>query len=259
MKRILFYAALLSCPILGCKKTEKSSIIGIYQMEKQRIIGGGTDSTYLKTQIKIYTSHNFIYAGMTADSVVGFGVGRYKADTGNTIIEKEFYSSYRLDTSRNFKLLITMKDNGFSEKIPSIAVIKGAKYDLSEDYTRLTTGDSSKLDGLWKMGETIYVKGKDTSKVPVTQYKIFWGGHFLFAGRYPTDKTATKFKSTFGYGSFDLKGNDLSEEDQISNSTTVLNHKFKIKITFKGDAEYTQVIDDEKNQQQTIETYKRVD
>jgi hypothetical protein len=258
MKRILIYTALLSCLIAGCKKAQKTSLAGVYKLKKQWISGGGTDSTYLKTQIKIYTAHQFIYAGMTADSAVGFGVGNYKTTTDSTTVESEFYSSYRLDTTRAFNLVVKTTDTGYTQKIPAIATLKGVKYDLMEDYNKLPSGDSTKLDGLWKLDKSMSVTGKDTVKKQVTQYKIFQGGHFLFAGRYLVDKSTSKFKNDFGYGSFKLSGNDLSEENAISNDESLLNHKIPIKMTFNGGDEYTQVISDPKTNGQSIETYQRV-
>jgi hypothetical protein len=258
MKRILLCAALLSCLLVGCKKNKGLSMTGVYKLEKQWISGGGNDSVYKKTQIKIYTAHQFIYAGMTADSAVSFGVGNYKPDTGNRVIENEFYSSYRLDTSRVFKVDITKTDTGFTQKIPAIATIKGVKYDLMENYSKSPSGDTTKLDGLWKMSKSFMVNGKDTIKKEVTQYKIFQGGNFLFAGRYLVDKSANKFKNNFGYGSFSLNGSNLVEENTIASDVSALKHKFSIKIAFSSDNEYTQVISDAKSNQQSVETYARV-
>lgn len=258
MKRILFCTALLSCMLIGCKKSKNLLMTGVYKLEKQWISGGGNDSVYKKTQIKIYTAHQFIYAGMTPDSAVSFGVGNYKADTGIRVIENEFYSSYRLDTSRYFKVDIRSTDTGFTQKIPAIATIKGIKYDLMEAYAKMPSGDTTKLDGLWKMTKSYAVNGKDTLKKEVTQYKIFQGGNFLFAGRYLVDKAANKFKNNFGYGSFSLNNGDLVEENTVASDVSALNHKFNIKITFSGNNEYTQVISDAKNSRQSIETYVRV-
>ncbi|HZY37941.1 MAG TPA: hypothetical protein VFE53_14890 [Mucilaginibacter sp.] len=258
MKRILLFAALLSCLLTGCKKNKGLSMTGVYKLDKQWISGGGSDSVYQKTQIKIYTAHQFIYAGITPDSAVSFGVGNYKPDTGNRIVENEFYSSYRLDTTRDFKVDMTLTDKGFTQKIPAIATLKGVKYDLMEAYSKETSGDSSKLDGLWKMSKSYMVSGKDTTKKEVTQYKIFQGGHFLFAGRYLVDKTANKFKNNFGYGSFNMTGGDLVEENTISSDATALTHKFSIKIAFNGNDAYTQVIADAKTNQQSIESYVRI-
>jgi hypothetical protein len=259
MKRILFYAALLSCSFLGCKKAEKASQEGVYQLEKQVISGGGKDSAYERTQIKIYIPHHFMYAGMTPDSAIGYGVGTYTLDTGNRIIEHRFYTSSTLDTGRTFKMKITPKDNGYKQIIPAMAIIKGVKYDLKEDYTKLPGGDSSKLDGLWKMNKAYLVKGKDTVNLRSTQYKIFWRGYFIFLHRYPLDKEETKFKYGFGYGPFTFKNNMLSEQEQITNFADLLNQKFNVKIAFKDNNEYTQIITDPKTNQQSVEIYSRVE
>ncbi len=243
---------------MGCKKNKNLSMTGVYKLEKQWISGGGNDSVYKKIQIKIYTARQFIYAGMTPDSAVSFGVGNYKPGTGIRIVENEFYSSFRLDTSRSFKVDISVTDSGFTQKIPDIATLKGVKYDLMETYARMQSGDTTKLDGLWKMTKSYSVNGKDTVKKEVTQYKIFQGGNFLFAGRYLVDKATNKFKSNFGYGSFTLSGGDLVEENTIASDVSALNHKINIKITFNGNDAYTQVISDAKINQRSVETYVKV-
>jgi hypothetical protein len=257
MKRILIYVASLSCILLGCKKTEKLSQAGIYKLEKQTITGGGNDSTYKRTQIKIYTDHNFMYAGMTPDSSIGFGVGFYNLDTGNRIIEHRIYTSSTLDSSRIFKLKITPRDNGYSQTIPAMATIKGVPYDLHEDYIKLPTGDSSVLDGLWKMDKTYTIKGKDTTNRQVTQFELFWRGYFMFIHHYPVDKAANKFDYGFGYGPFNFKDNKLSEEVQMSNYADLLNQKRSIDITLNGNDGLTQVTTDPKNNNRTVEIYTR--
>jgi len=162
MKRIIICAALLSCVLQGCKHKQKFSQAGIYKLAKQTVSGGGKDSTYARTQIKIYTDHNFMYAGMTPDSSIGFGAGTYTLDTGNRIVEHRIYTSSTLDTGRTFNLKIMPTDSGYLQTIPSMATIKGVRYDLNEQYTRLPLGDSSVLDGLWKLDKNYSLKGKDT-------------------------------------------------------------------------------------------------
>jgi hypothetical protein len=107
MKKILIYAALLSCLILGCKKKEKSSEpsqAGVYELEKQVLSRGGKDSTIKRTQIKIYTDRHYMYASIVPDSSVGFGVGTYTLDSANKITERSIYSSRALDSSITSKL-----------------------------------------------------------------------------------------------------------------------------------------------------------
>lgn len=258
MKKILIYTALLSCIIWGCKQTKKISQAGVYKLDKQMVKGGTIDTTYARSQIKIYTDDHFIYAGMAPDSSVGFGVGSYQLDTGNTIIERGIYSSRALDSAQQFHLVVTRTDSGYTQVIPDIAVIKGKKYKMIEQYTKLPSKDTSFIDGVWKLSKTFWVKGKDTLKQTETQFKVFWGGHFMFIHRYPADAAATKFKNGFGYGDFTLKHDTLTEEDQMTSHPMLLNRTFAIKITFNGSDEYSQVINDSKTHEQTTEIYRRV-
>ena len=259
MKKILILATLISCIIFGCKKKEKVSQAGIYRMEKQMASGKGRDTVFKRTQIKIYTDKYFMYAGMAPDSSVGFGTGSYSLDTGNRIIERNIYSSGVLDSSRSFNLLITRKDSGYTQVIPGLAIVRGVKWDLTENYSRIAGTDTSVLDGLWKLDKSYWVKGKDTTKGNQTQFKIFWGGHFMFVHRYPLPNGASQtFKNGFGYGTFSFKRDTLTEEEEWSSHTALVGRKFSIKITMKGRDEYSQVIDDPKAGEQTTEIYRRV-
>jgi hypothetical protein len=259
MKKILILAAVISCIIFGCKRKEKVSQAGIYKLEKQMVSGGGKDTVYKRTQMKIYTDRYFMYAGMAPDSSVGFGTGDYHLDTGNKIIENNIYSSGYLDSSKTFSLLITRKDSGYTQVIPDIAVLKGVKYKLTENYSKVAGSDTSVLDGLWKLDKNYWVKGKDTTRGKETQFKIFQGGHFMFVHRYPlTVGGKSTFKNGFGYGTFSFKRDTLTEDEELSSHSVLVGHSFSIKITMKGKDEYSQVIDDKKAGVQTTETYKRV-
>ena len=261
MKKILIAAVLSGCIIFGCKKKEKVSQAGIYNLEKQMVSGGGKDTTYARKQIKIYTDRYFMYAGMAPDSSVGFGTGAYHLDTGNRIIESNIYSGQYLDSSKNFNVAISARnDSGYTQIIPDLAVIKGVTYKLTENYSRIkTASDTSILDGLWKLDKTFWVKGKDTTKGTETQFKIFWGGHFMFVHRYPlAGGTTAAFKNGFGYGTFSFKSDTLTEEEDMSSHSVLAGRKFSIKINLKGKDEYSQVIDDPKAGEQTTEIYRRV-
>jgi hypothetical protein len=258
MKKILICAALLSCAILGCKKTEKISQAGVYKLEKQVVSGGGKDTTYARTQIKIYTDHHFMYAGMAPDSSVGFGLGSYELDTGNRIVEHNIYSSRSLDSSQIFNLVISKNDKGYTQVIPDLSTYKGVKYKMTEEYTKLPATGTSVLDGVWNLDKVYWVKGKDTLRQHENQFKIFWGGHFMFIHRYPLNAVGTEYKNGFGYGTFSLKDDTLSEEDEMSSHAVLVGRKFSIKITFNGNDEYSQVINDSKTNEQTTEIYKRL-
>ena len=258
MKKILIFTALIGCVIFGCKKKETVSQAGVYKLDKQTASGGGKDTTYRRTQMKIYTDRYFMYSGTAPDSSVGFGVGSYNLDTGNRIVERNIYSSGYLDSSKNFNLIVTRKDSGYSQIIPDLVVVKGVKYKLMEDYSKLPSSDTSFLDGLWKLDKTFWVRGKDTTRGNETQFKIFWGGHFMFVHRYPLDSTGKAFKNGFGYGTFSFKHDTLTEEDEMSSHSVLVGRKFGIKITFNGNDEYSQVIDDSKANEITTEIYRRV-
>jgi hypothetical protein len=260
MNKILIYAALLSCLILGCKRKEKSSQgsqAGVYQLEKQVLTRGGKDSTIKRTQIKIYTDRHYMYASIVPDSSVGFGVGSYTLDSANRITEHSIYTSRALDSSLTYKLEIIRKPNGYTQIIPDYATVKGVKYVLKEDYKKFAPADTSILDGLWKMEKTYTIKGKDTIPTEVTQYKIFWGGHFIFIHRFPRNPEKTNFKNGFGTGLFTFRNDTLREEEVISNYALLRGRKFAIKITLNGKDEYTQVINSGTDGE-SVEIYKRV-
>lgn len=260
MKRNLLYAVFIICMIYGCNKAKTVvSQAGVYELKKQMLSGGGKDTVYKRTQIKIYTESEFMYASMSPDSSVGFGVGSYLPDTGNAIIEHTIFSSRALDSAYNFNVHITHRDSsGYSQKIAAFITSKGVKYDLMEDYDKEPSGDTSVMDGLWKLDKTFWVRGKDTVKQKATQYKIFWSGHFMFIHRYPVDSTGKNFKNGFGYGDFSFKSDTLSEEEQMTSHPQLLHRKFAIVIKFNGKDEYQQVINDSKTNEQTTEIYKRI-
>jgi hypothetical protein len=259
MKKIFIYAALLSCLILGCKKKEKPSQpsqTGAYELEKQTLSRGGKDSTIKRTQVKIYTDNHYMYASIVPDSSVGFGVGTYTLDS-NKITEHSIYSSRALDSSITSNLEIKTKVDGYTQIIPDYATVQGVKYVLKEDYKKFAPADTSILDGLWKLEKAYTIKGKDTIPTDLTQYKIFWEGHFTFIHRLPRNPEKTRFKNGFGTGTFTFKDDMLREEEVTSNYALLRGHKFAIKIKLNGRDEYTQVINSATNGQ-SVEIYRRV-
>ena len=258
MRKILIFITLMGFIFLGCKPSKKEPAqSGAYKLEKLTVSGGGKDSVYARTQVKIYTDTHFIYASLAPDSSVGFGVGAYKLDTGNRIIEYNLFSSRALDSTQTFNLAVTKKDSGYTQVLP-MASASGVKYTVTEVYTKLPASSVSKLDGLWKLDAAYTVTGKDSVKQNETQFKAFWGGHFMFVHRYPIDKLGTKFKNGFGYGDFTFKNDTISEEDQISSHALLLNRTFAVAIKFDSDDQYRQVISDPKTNSQSVEIYRRV-
>lgn len=258
MKKVLTFAVLISCIFWGCKKVKKISYAGVFKLEKQTISGGGTDTAWIKKQIKIYTDQNYIYGGIATDSSVHIGVGTYELDSSNRIDEHNMFNSRALDSTQIFVVSITNKSNGFISTVPEWARTGPVWYKLTEEYTSLPMTGPSVLDGIWELDKLYKVKGKDTTVQHETRFKVFWKGHFMFIHRYPVDALGTKFKDGFGYGDFDLKGNTLTEEGKISSHKELMNQKSATKITLNNDDKYTQVVNDDKTHQQTIEIYKRI-
>lgn len=258
MKRILMFAALLTGIFLGCKSSKKQTTqAGVYKMNKITVNVGGKDSVYARTQMKIYTDDHFAYASLASDSSVGFGIGSYKLDTGNHIIENNIYSSLMLDSTDVFHLAVTRKDSGYTQVLP-LHSANGTQYTVTEAYTLLPAGETAKIDGVWKLDKAYIAKGKDTTKLNEIQFKAYWGGHFMFIHRYPADNTNTKFKNGFGYGDFTLKNDTLSETENLTSHPTLMGRTFAIKINFTGENEYSQIITDAKTGEQSVEIYKKL-
>ena len=244
----------------GCKGTEESTgtgVEGVYELKKQRIEGAGKDSTVKREQIKIYTNREYMYASMTPDSSVGFGVGTYALDSAGHLTEHSIYTSRALDSSLTYKLLIDVKDDNYHQTIPDYTSVQGVKYVLKEEYKKLKPASSSRLDGLWRMERTYTIRQGDTVESKVRQYKMYWMGHFIFIHRFPQDSLETRYKNGYGTGVFTLKNDTLREEEQKSNYALLRGHKFAIKISLNGDDEYTQVINSAQNGQ-SVEIYRRV-
>ncbi|HVV55406.1 MAG TPA: hypothetical protein VHC47_08785, partial [Mucilaginibacter sp.] len=212
-----------------------------------------------RTQVKIFTDRYFAYAGMAPDSSVGFGVGRYQLDTGNRIIEYNIYSSRALDSTQIFHIKMTRTDSGYTQVIPDLATVGGVKYSETEVYSKVPSASTSKIDGLWLLDSAYSVKGKDTTVEHEVQYKIYWGGHFLFVHRYRVIPQSPVFKNGFGYGTFSLENDTLSEEDDLTNHAVLLNRQFAIKINFRSENEYTQVITDDQTGERSVEVYKKIE
>lgn len=258
--KILVYAALLSCVMAACNGKEESAgkgVEGVYELKKQTISGGGKDSTVKREQIKIYTNKAYMYASMTPDSSVGFGVGTYSLDSSGHLTEHSIYTSRALDSSLTYKLLIETKGDDYSQTIPDYTTAQGVNYVLKEEYNKLKPASESRLDGLWKMERTYTIKGVDTTETKVKQYKLYWMGHFIFIHRFPQDSLETRYKNGFGTGVFTLKNDTLREEEQKSNYSLLRGHRFAIKISLNGDDEYTQVINSARNGR-SVEIYRRV-
>jgi hypothetical protein len=259
MKKILIYAALLSFTVYGCRKVERVSYSGVFKLEKQVIKGGERDTLMERSKIKIYTDYHYMYAGVSTDSLVRFGLGTYQIDTANSIDEHNIYNNRALDSTQIFVVTITKNTKGRTQFIPDFGNYQGIRYTLTEDYAQLpATAGISALDGVWEMKKVFWVKGKDTTHQLQTQFKLFWHGHFMFIHRYPIKDAGTEYMNGFGYGTFGLTGNTLTENEELSSHTALVNRSFAIKVTFNGKNAYTQVTTDPQTGIQTTEVYERL-
>src|SRR5450432_493744 len=114
----------MSCNTSTTKETP--NMPGAYLMTSQTINDGKKDTKYTSLkQLKIYTDSFFMYTQVNpADSVSGFGVGSYVADSGR-VTENGIYSAR--DTTYNatpasFKLNITKSQDGYEQVIPDIVI-----------------------------------------------------------------------------------------------------------------------------------------
>ncbi|HEY4195953.1 MAG TPA: hypothetical protein VGM63_10485, partial [Mucilaginibacter sp.] len=248
----------LSFAITGCRKYEKVSYSGVFRLDKQTVSGGGRDTVLARKQVKIYTDHNYMYAGMDPDSTVVFGVGSYGPDTGNTIAEHNIYNNRALDSSQVFVVKISKTPQGRTQVIPDFGRSGDITYTSTEEYTRLPTVGNSELDGVWSLDKAFKLMGKDTTPWHETQFKVYWGGHFMLIRHYPVNAVGTEYKNGFGYGTFSLKNSLITESNELSSHAELLNNKQSVRISFKGKDEFTQVTTDPKTNGLIIEIYERL-
>jgi hypothetical protein len=262
MKKLSILALCLSMAlgIYSCGNESKSeSQAGVYSMEKQVGSDGKTETVNQSSdggfQIKIYTDQNYFYVAMTKDSSASFGLGTYTLK-GSKIEEKNIYNAASLDTAGTFNLDIAKSEKGYSQVIPEI-MIQGKKWKLTEEYTSLPTTGTSELDGVWKQSKSLVVSGKDTTDNTYNEYKVYSGGHFMWATRYQADTTKKEYKNVVGHGTFGLKDGALTEQLDKSSLAGAVG-KYDIKIAFNGKDEYTQETADTKNNSVGFKTYQRV-
>ncbi len=260
MKKTLFLGFAIAAMAAGCNQAPKTaSQEGVYKLDKQVITDGKTET--VKTaeggdiQYKIFTTEGYFYIGINKDSTAGFGTGAYKKD-GNNITETNIYNSGSLDTAWDAKLEITQNDKGFTQVIPSL-MYNGVSYKNTEDYTKVNTTGTSALDGIWHQTKTLVVKGKDTSDQTYNEYKVYSGGHFMWATKYMSDSATKKMASLVGHGTFTLNNESLTENLDLSNRAGI-NGKYDIKIKFNGPDEYTQETVDTATKSVGFKTYKRI-
>jgi hypothetical protein len=161
---------------------------------------------------------------MGKDSSVWFGLGTYQ-QSGDTIIEHNLYNSSSLDTAQDLKLIIKKTASGYQHEIPEI-IMGGTKYSLKEEYDTISiNGVATPIDGLWERGNTMMIKGTDTSFYTLKEYLIFQSGHYLKASRRITDSAMGKISNDLQLGTFNLTKNVLDQRCDFSNDVKVVGLK----------------------------------
>lgn len=261
MKSIIFASVMILA--FSCKnKTEKESLdmSGAYTLLYQTINDGTKDSTYSHVkQLKIYTDDYMMYANVNeADSSASFGIGSYGIDSGR-VVEYIIYTASD-DTINNetstFTLDIEKTSKGYKQVIADIEM-QGKQYKLTEEYDSVGNSVKSPLDGAWKLVETYIIRGNDTIPQDVTEYKVYYGGHFIW-GRTGKDSATNKSTTGIGYGAFETPSeNKIKEVVTRSSNAPSVGRTFDIDIERKGSDEYTQIIANEAGEK-SVELYKRL-
>ena len=259
MKLLLTIALFL---IISCGQVEKKETVimpGAYKMLSQRVKSSQADSTYTSLQqLKIYTGEYMMYANFSPyDSVSRFGIGMYIAEK-DTVTENVIYNaadSVKNDVPVPYKLIITKTDTGYKQFIPEMETL-GQKIALTEEYASVGTNTKSPLDGVWKELKTFYVLGKDTTKYNTTQYKAYYGGHFIWGHTY--SDSVKKIHTGVGFGKFQLNdSNKLKESIFTSSYYQLRGTDMNIDVEMNGTDEFKQTIT-YKNGGKAIEIYQRM-
>ncbi|MEJ7769015.1 MAG: hypothetical protein WKF89_14455 [Chitinophagaceae bacterium] len=257
MKKILSALFILTlCTLNSISAQQMANMQGAYKMLSQSVTDSSNQTqTYPVKQMKIYTDSYMIYANVNpADSISSFGVGYYTESAGK-VTEHVIYSASANssdDTLRSFNLNIEKTAKGYKQVIPNIA----PGYTLTEEYESVSTNAKSPLDGVWKQTKNYAIKGNDTTKYEVTQFKTYYTDHFIWGNSY-TDSASKKYTG-IGFGTFKMSGKNKVKEI-IDNSTfaQINGQTFNIDIEMKGTDWFKQTIsnsDGTKN----VEEYKRL-
>jgi hypothetical protein len=260
MKKIVLSLSVIALIASCTPKTKVDSMAGVYHLEKQVVNDGAKDFTYLaadgRNQIKIYTPDSYFYITMTNDTSVGFGVGSYTINEGK-VVETNIFNSGSLDSANTATLEISNKsDKGYTQFIDAL-MMRGTSYKLTEEYSTIASSGTSALDGVWHQVKNIEINGTDSTDRTYNEYKVFHGGHFMWAARVLQDTANNGFSNVIGHGSFTLADNALTENLEMS-SMKGITGKYNIILSFNGTDEFTQKTADTSSKVVGYKTYKKI-
>ena len=258
MKKLHSFILVIS--ILACneKKEAVTNMSGAYYMTRQVINDGKNDSVIDRKQLKIYTDRYMMFATPNlTDSFATFGIAEYKVD-GDKLHEYIFYRASQGDAKDTAVLTIEKTDKGYIQIIDNID-FNGKNVKLTEEYETINRPQASPLDGSWKQIKNIFINLKGDSSVNETplEYKTYQSGYFIWA--ITTKDSANNKTSVFGYGPFEMQGENKSKET-IQNSTFVtslIGKTYEVGIEFPSPDTYRQTITFA-NGEKSIEVYQKL-
>ena len=257
MRSLTALALIIS--IFSCNQNEDPlEMAGAYAMTSQVLNDGTRDSAQDRKQLKIYTDKYMMYASPNiADSFANFGIGQYKVQDG-IVYEYFFYRASDGEVKDTIELKIEETYNGYRQVIDKMP-IDGQFYKLTEEYDNVGTNLKSPLDGAWRLIRQIQTNSNGDSTVNENrfEYKVFQSGYFIWA--ITVRDTANKSTSVFGYGRFEMDGDNRIKET-IQNSTFVsslIGKTYEVDIAFEGKDNYRQTITFA-NGDKSTEVYERL-
>ena len=257
MKKL--FPLLLIVVLSNCSKKENPNMKGAYLMVSQTMNDGSKDSAINRRQMKIYTDNHVIYAAMRLpDSLASYAVGTYRTEGGN-VMEHYYYSSANQFTEDSFLLEIEKTDTGYKQVIEDLPS-QGKTVKLTEVYRNVGNPDSTPLNGAWKQTEVFNIskKGDTTSNENIIQQlKVYQAGHFIWTSTYLTP--AKKTQIFFGYGTFQMDGNNKAKEtNMLSTFPPLIDSTVNIQVDFMGKDSYKQTIFYPSTNIKSVEIYERL-
>lgn len=230
-------------PAKGAKNA-KDDMPGAYSLVRQMVNDGAKDSVIPIEQLKIYTDGYMMYAHRNLnDSLAEYGIGRYTVEDGK-VIEDVFFTSANGDQNNKVELQITKRGDGYTQVINFPPDSQGVRYVLTEDYKTVSRPVTTPLDGAWKQvkSTTIPQKGSTITNNNPTQFKVYQSGHFIWANT-QKDSASQKPLSFFGYGTFEMKGKEVTEHNtQSSFASNLVGQPVTLQVQLTGKDAYTQTI-----------------
>ncbi|MBA2561316.1 MAG: hypothetical protein H0V14_00115 [Chitinophagaceae bacterium] len=223
------------------KESEPINIVGVYSLMKQTL-KNGKDSLVEKKQLKIYTDKYMMYASPNpTDSLANYGIATYKIDDGK-VVENIFYTSGYGDRKDSAILKVEKTVDGYKQVIEDV-VIENKKYTSTEEYDSVGKATNTPLDGVWKQTTRMHVDTKGDTLVDEVQvqFKIYKDGYFIWANTYE-DSVLKKYPSAFGYGTFEMDGNNKATEINLNSTYAVslISKPYEIDIEFPDKDSYKQ-------------------